>query len=173
MCIRDRYAGGDGLWRSLVAHLTGGQVVAGSNPVSPTSETPAEGPCFPRGTRPLSSFPGRVQQRARRCDRGFRAGRVLRSSARALRSAATSAVLLRAWAYSLANRPGSLPLHFAPGRVHELHVQDRIDCASAAPAPRSPRGPARSRSNRTLKASCVSRPATRAARWAARPTSPR
>ena len=26
-----------GLWRSLVAHLTGGQVVAGSNPVSPTS----------------------------------------------------------------------------------------------------------------------------------------
>src|ERR1700722_7526260 len=25
-----------GLWRSLVAHLTGGQVVAGSNPVSPT-----------------------------------------------------------------------------------------------------------------------------------------
>jgi hypothetical protein len=28
--------GGFGLWRSLVAHLTGGQVVAGSNPVSPT-----------------------------------------------------------------------------------------------------------------------------------------
>ena len=28
--------GGTGLWRSLVAHLTGGQVVAGSNPVSPT-----------------------------------------------------------------------------------------------------------------------------------------
>jgi hypothetical protein len=27
-----------GLWRSLVAHLTGGQVVAGSNPVSPTNE---------------------------------------------------------------------------------------------------------------------------------------
>ena len=26
-----------GLWRSLVAHLTGGQGVAGSNPVSPTS----------------------------------------------------------------------------------------------------------------------------------------
>jgi hypothetical protein len=25
-----------GLWRSLVAHLTGGQGVAGSNPVSPT-----------------------------------------------------------------------------------------------------------------------------------------
>ena len=27
---------GIGLWRSLVAHLTGGQGVAGSNPVSPT-----------------------------------------------------------------------------------------------------------------------------------------
>jgi hypothetical protein len=26
----------NGLWRSLVAHLTGGQGVAGSNPVSPT-----------------------------------------------------------------------------------------------------------------------------------------
>ena len=25
-----------GLWRSLVAHLTGGQGVAGSNPVNPT-----------------------------------------------------------------------------------------------------------------------------------------
>lgn len=27
----------NGLWRSLVAHLTGGQGVAGSNPVSPTN----------------------------------------------------------------------------------------------------------------------------------------
>src|SRR4029079_15716214 len=27
-----------GVWRSLVAHLTGGQGVAGSNPVSPTEE---------------------------------------------------------------------------------------------------------------------------------------
>ena len=27
----------NGLWRSLVAHLTGGQGVAGSNPVNPTS----------------------------------------------------------------------------------------------------------------------------------------
>lgn len=27
---------GGGLWRSLVAHLTGGEGVAGSNPVSPT-----------------------------------------------------------------------------------------------------------------------------------------
>ena len=26
----------DGLWRSLVAHLTGGQGVVGSNPASPT-----------------------------------------------------------------------------------------------------------------------------------------
>jgi hypothetical protein len=31
---------GNGLWRSLVAHLTGGQGVAGSNPVSPTSKKP-------------------------------------------------------------------------------------------------------------------------------------
>ena len=29
-----------GLWRSLVAHLTGGQGVAGSNPVSPTEKQP-------------------------------------------------------------------------------------------------------------------------------------
>ena len=27
----------NGLWRSLVAHLTGGQGVVGSNPASPTS----------------------------------------------------------------------------------------------------------------------------------------
>ena len=32
----ERLTGRGGLWRSLVAHLTGGQVVAGSNPVSPT-----------------------------------------------------------------------------------------------------------------------------------------
>ena len=31
----------DGLWRSLVAHLTGGQGVAGSNPVSPTMKAGA------------------------------------------------------------------------------------------------------------------------------------
>ena len=30
------YSSCHGLWRSLVAHLTGGQGVAGSNPVSPT-----------------------------------------------------------------------------------------------------------------------------------------
>ena len=29
-----------GLWRSLVAHLTGGQGVAGSNPVNPTDKAP-------------------------------------------------------------------------------------------------------------------------------------
>ena len=29
----------NGLWRSLVARLSGGQKVAGSNPVSPTSQT--------------------------------------------------------------------------------------------------------------------------------------
>ena len=33
-----------GLWRSLVAHLTGGQGVAGSNPVSPTRELAGERP---------------------------------------------------------------------------------------------------------------------------------
>lgn len=33
-------SGGSGLWRSLVAHLTGGQGVAGSNPVSPTIAKP-------------------------------------------------------------------------------------------------------------------------------------
>ena len=32
-------SGGIGLWRSLVAHLTGGQGVAGSNPVSPTKKS--------------------------------------------------------------------------------------------------------------------------------------
>ena len=42
-----------GLWRSLVAHLTGGQVVAGSNPVSPTAGQRV----FPlRRRHPLSSF---------------------------------------------------------------------------------------------------------------------
>jgi hypothetical protein len=35
--LRCRLLRGIGLWRSLVAHLTGGQGVAGSNPVSPTS----------------------------------------------------------------------------------------------------------------------------------------
>ena len=32
-------AGATGTWRSLVAHLTGGQGVAGSNPVVPTVRT--------------------------------------------------------------------------------------------------------------------------------------
>jgi hypothetical protein len=33
-----------GTWRSLVAHLTGGQGVAGSNPVVPTDKRPGQGP---------------------------------------------------------------------------------------------------------------------------------
>ena len=32
-------SGSNGLWRSLVAHLTGGQGVVGSNPASPTTGT--------------------------------------------------------------------------------------------------------------------------------------
>jgi hypothetical protein len=32
-------SGSHGLWRSLVAHLTGGQGVVGSNPASPTTGT--------------------------------------------------------------------------------------------------------------------------------------
>jgi hypothetical protein len=31
-----------GMWRSLVAHLTGGQGVAGSNPVIPTNKNGAQ-----------------------------------------------------------------------------------------------------------------------------------
>ena len=60
-----------GLWRSLVAHLTGGQGVAGSNPVSPTGhEAVAEirgglrrTPGCPdrRGTRFRSWRPGRAR----------------------------------------------------------------------------------------------------------------
>ncbi|KAJ1684297.1 hypothetical protein LUZ63_020590 [Rhynchospora breviuscula] len=38
-----RETGGIGLWRSLVAHLTGGQGVAGSNPVSPTTKPQVRG----------------------------------------------------------------------------------------------------------------------------------
>ena len=39
-----------GEWRSLVAHPAGGRAVAGSNPVSPTTESPANTRlfCFPR-----------------------------------------------------------------------------------------------------------------------------
>src|SRR6185503_11544071 len=36
--------GPNGAWRSLVAHLTGGQGVAGSNPVAPTSGPAARFP---------------------------------------------------------------------------------------------------------------------------------
>ncbi len=45
-----------GLWRSLVAHLTGGQGVAGSNPVSPTEVYAGQ---IPRGV----TKPGFVQRR--------------------------------------------------------------------------------------------------------------
>ena len=38
-----------GLWRSLVAHYTGGVGVAGSNPVSPTTEKPGQ-PAFSPST---------------------------------------------------------------------------------------------------------------------------
>jgi hypothetical protein len=38
--VRREVRRADGLWRSLVAHLTGGQGVAGSNPVSPTKKPP-------------------------------------------------------------------------------------------------------------------------------------
>jgi hypothetical protein len=38
---------GIGMWRSLVAHLTGGQGVAGSNPVIPTAKVEDQG-SFPR-----------------------------------------------------------------------------------------------------------------------------
>ena len=34
---------GNGMWRSLVAHLTGGQGVAGSNPVIPTVKEQVRG----------------------------------------------------------------------------------------------------------------------------------
>jgi hypothetical protein len=39
-----RMSGVRGLWRSLVAHVTGGHGVAGSNPVSPTSDGLVSGP---------------------------------------------------------------------------------------------------------------------------------
>ena len=35
-CSRGGFVNEYGMWRSLVAHLTGGQGVAGSNPVIPT-----------------------------------------------------------------------------------------------------------------------------------------
>jgi hypothetical protein len=40
-----------GLWRSLVAHLTGGQGVAGSNPVSPTAVAGSSHLVVPPGQR--------------------------------------------------------------------------------------------------------------------------
>lgn len=46
----------NGIWRSLVAHLTGGQGVAGSSPAIPTKVRVANLPCMCRG-------PCRVPQR--------------------------------------------------------------------------------------------------------------
>ncbi len=67
---------GIGMWRSLVAHLTGGQGVAGSNPVIPTTyeERPAERPAVlrMRTRRPLQWTRFR-RSRARRLEvRGSR-----------------------------------------------------------------------------------------------------
>ena len=69
--------GGTGLWRSLVAHLTGGQVVAGSNPVSPTQVRGTfrtSGGCLYHGLAlsrlgpQISNSPSAV--RKHRCDNG-------------------------------------------------------------------------------------------------------
>ena len=46
-------ADGIGLWRSLVAHLTGGQGVAGSNPVSPTQKVQIRGRFRSIGSGPM------------------------------------------------------------------------------------------------------------------------
>ena len=42
-CSRGGFVNEYGMWRSLVAHLTGGQGVAGSNPVIPTIFTRENG----------------------------------------------------------------------------------------------------------------------------------
>src|SRR5665811_664176 len=69
MCIRDRLSEPYGMWRSLVAHLTGGQGVAGSNPVIPTVLVRVRGP-FRFGDATLELFgrssPGPGDHR--RCD---------------------------------------------------------------------------------------------------------
>jgi hypothetical protein len=52
------YSSCHGLWRSLVAHLTGGQGVAGSNPVSPTNaEEAAHWAASSAFRRPYSGVP--------------------------------------------------------------------------------------------------------------------
>ncbi len=52
------YSSCHGLWRSLVAHLTGGQGVAGSNPVSPTNaEEAAHRAASSAFRRPYSGVP--------------------------------------------------------------------------------------------------------------------
>src|SRR5690606_41148853 len=66
-----------GLWRSLVAHLTGGQGVAGSNPVSPTDragisqEFPAllHVPGSPRAPKGLRLYTGSARMSA--CTRSW------------------------------------------------------------------------------------------------------
>jgi hypothetical protein len=46
------------MWRSLVAHLTGGQGAAGSNPVIPTRITAGQGRCDPLRMAPALMFAG-------------------------------------------------------------------------------------------------------------------
>src|SRR5207302_9099039 len=59
-----------GLWRSLVAHLTGGQGVAGSNPVSPTFRSRSRPVAWPRRLRAVSAalFAGLHREVDRRPD---------------------------------------------------------------------------------------------------------
>ncbi len=57
--------GTNGLWRSLVAHLTGGQGVAGSNPVSPTSDWQGSPPDCVCGTNGAAKWPSRFAFRPR------------------------------------------------------------------------------------------------------------
>src|SRR5690348_11608776 len=53
----------DGTWRSLVAHLTGGQGVAGSNPAVPTSVGRPRIGLYAPGQRPVSPMsPGRARR---------------------------------------------------------------------------------------------------------------
>ena len=58
VAVRDAEA--DGLWRSLVAHITGGDGVAGSNPVSPTQRNPGSEKSGP-GFRPFAEVTKKTQ----------------------------------------------------------------------------------------------------------------
>ncbi len=51
-----RWGSSHGLWRSLVAHLTGGQGAAGSNPVSPTEVSAGQKAVSASGRGRLSLF---------------------------------------------------------------------------------------------------------------------